>query len=99
MYPLFLYAARLYEYPFEFDGEQFILSFWHKPTIANYWHFQLFTRDSKGRQLPREPQKGERETSAEKKRLRHIATSVLEYLISEAICLKPEAKKFSWNQG
>jgi hypothetical protein len=97
-YPLFLCAAKLYEYPFVFNDEQFILSFWHKPTIVNYWHFQLFTCDSKGQHLPREPNRGEKETIAEKNRLRHIAVSVLEYLISEAICSKAEAKRFHWKQ-
>jgi hypothetical protein len=93
-FPLFLSAARLYEIPFEFEDELFLLSFWHKPTVVNYWHFQLFTRDSEGRHLPRKPKPGEKETGAETKRFRRLAILILEYVISKSICLKSEARKF-----
>jgi hypothetical protein len=93
-FPLFLSAAKLYEVPFEFEDELFLLSFWHKPTVVNYWHFQLFTRDSKGLHLPREPKPEEKETRAETKRLRRLAVLILEYVISESICLKSETRKF-----
>jgi hypothetical protein len=76
----------------------FFLSFWHKPSIANYWHFQLFTRDSNGVHLPREPRPGERETKAERNRLRRLAVLVLEYIISKAICPKSEVKKFQHHE-
>lgn len=93
-YPLFLSAKKLYKHSFSFEDENFCLSFWHRPTIANYWHFQLFTYDSNGQYLPREPKPGEKETKTEEKKLRRLATVVLEYLISESICLQSEAKKF-----
>jgi len=94
--PLFFKAEKLFEYPFSFENEFFYLSFWHKPTIVNYWHFQLFTRDSNGVHLPREPLPGEKESKAESKRLRHLAIAVLEYIISKSICLVSETKKFSF---
>jgi hypothetical protein len=93
-YPLFLCAQKLYEHSFLFENETYYLSFWHKPTIANYWHFQLFTCDSKKQHLPREPKSGKKETRSEERKLKRLATTVLEYLISEAICLNSDAKKF-----
>ena len=95
-HPLFLQAKKLYERPFSFEGEMFYLSFWHKPTIVNYWHFQLFTRDSNGEHLPRDQKPGEKETKAEGRKLRRLATTILEYLISESICSFSETRKFYW---
>ena len=91
-YPLFLSAKKLYNHSFLFEGENFYFSFSHKPTIANYWHFQLFTCDSNGLLLPREPKPNE--TRTEEKKLKRLAIILLEYLISESICLQSEVKKF-----
>jgi hypothetical protein len=77
-----------------FEGENYCLSFWHKPTIANYWHFQLFSCDSNGQHLPREPKPGEKESRTEEKKLRRLAIMILEYLISESICPISKVKKF-----
>jgi hypothetical protein len=93
-HPLFLCAKKLYEHPIIFENENFCLSFWHKPTIVNYWHFQLFTTDSSGEHLPREPKQGERETKTEERKLKRLAATVLEYLITESICLASEVTKF-----
>lgn len=93
-HPLFLRAQNLYKHSFIFGSEKFYLSFGHKPTIANYWHFQLFTHDSNGQHLPREPKPGEKETKPEEKKLKRLAIMVLEYLISESICQSHEVKKF-----
>ena len=93
-YPLFLKAQKLYEYPFSYEGEQFFLSFWHRPTIANYWHFQLYTKDCEGNHLPREPKPGDKETLQQKRNLKRIATIVFEYLVSEAICYNSEVQKY-----
>jgi hypothetical protein len=94
IYPLFLRAQKLYEHPFKYEGEQFFLSFWHRPTIANYWHFQLYTRDHEGNHLPRNPKPGEKETSQQKRNLKRIARIVFEYLISETICYTFEVQKY-----
>jgi len=93
-YPLFFSAGKLYKHSFLIEGENFFCSFWHKPTIANYWHFQLFTYDSNGQHLPREPKPEKKETKIEEKKLKHIATIILEYLISESICSQSETQKF-----
>jgi hypothetical protein len=93
-YPLYFYAKKLYEQPILFENDIYCLSFWHKPTISNYWHFQLFTRDSNGQHLPREPKPEEKENKTEEKKLRRLAIMVLEYLISEAICSISEVQKF-----
>ena len=93
-HPLFLCAKKLYEHPIIFENENFYLSFWHKPTIVNYWHFQLFTKDSSGEHLPREPKQGERETKTEERKLKRLAATVLEYLITESICPASEVTKF-----
>jgi hypothetical protein len=93
-HPLFLRAQKLYEHSFRYEGERFFLSFWHRPTIANYWHFQLYTRDIEGNHLPRDPKPGEKESSQQKKNLKRIAAMVFEYLVSEAICYAFEARKY-----
>jgi hypothetical protein len=95
-YPLFLNAKKLYRHPFSFEEENYCLSFWHKPTITNYWHFQLFTCDSNGQHLPREPKPKEKETKAEERKLRRIAIIVLEYLISESLCSSSGVHKFQY---
>jgi hypothetical protein len=96
-YPLFLRARKLYKYSFLFEEENYFLSFWHKPTIANYWHFQLFTYDNEGRCLPREPKPDEKETKAEERKLRRLAIIVLEYLISESLCASSGVYKFKYD--
>lgn len=91
-YPLFLCAQKLYEYPIIFENEKFCLSFLHKPTIVNYWHFQLFTEDSNGEHLPRE-------SKPEDKKLKRLAVIVLEYLITESISPASEVKKFQYDNS
>ena len=93
-FPLFLRASTIYEKHINFENENYYLSFWHKPTIANYWHFQLFTHDSDGQHLPREPKPGEKESRTEEKKLKRLAVIVLEYIISQAICSEKEAIKY-----
>jgi hypothetical protein len=93
-YPLFLGAKKLYKHPIFFGEESYYLSFWHKPTIANYWHFQLFTCDNSGQHLPREPKSGEKETKTEGKRLRRLAIIVLEHLITKSLCSSSDIHKF-----
>ncbi|MDR0287657.1 MAG: hypothetical protein LBI03_08160 [Clostridiales bacterium] len=98
-FPLFLDAKKLYKHTFLFEDENYCLSFWHRPTIVNYWHFQLFSCDCSGRHLPREPKPGEKETKTEERKLRRLAISVLEYLISESICSSSKAQKFQCDNG
>ena len=93
-YSLYLRASKMYEQHIVFENENYYLSFWHKPTITNYWHFQLFTCDSSRKHLPREPKPGEKETKAEEKKLKRLAIVVLEYIISESICTNTEVTKF-----
>ncbi|GHV94192.1 hypothetical protein AGMMS50293_05120 [Spirochaetia bacterium] len=93
-YPLFLNASKVFNYSFKYNKEQFFLSFWHQPTIVNYWHFQLFTSDSEGNHLPRNPKFDEKETKEQERKLKRIAIVVFEYLLSEAICYFSEVQKF-----
>jgi hypothetical protein len=94
VYPLYFMAQKLFERTFKYNNEIFLVSFEHKPIIANYWHFQLFTQDSNGSRLPREPKPGEKETLSQDKKLKKIATAVFEYLLSKAICYPQEAEKY-----
>jgi hypothetical protein len=96
-YPLFFDASKVYNYGFKYNNEQFYLSFQHKPTIVNYWHFQIYTCDDKGNQLPREADSEKKESKSESKKLRHIALTVFEYILSEAICAFHEVKKYQNN--
>jgi hypothetical protein len=85
MFPLFLSTTKLYEQPVDFSGEKFVSSFLHKPTIANYWHFQLFTKDDEGKVIPRDK---------DSPRLKRLAKHVLENIIIPAICLETTIKRF-----
>jgi hypothetical protein len=78
-YPLFLAAAKLDRQEIDFNGEMHILSFSHKPTRVNYWHFELWVNDSAGNRIPRD------KSSAHTK---YLAKSILEYIIAEAVLFK-----------
>jgi hypothetical protein len=47
-YPLFLAAAQLDNQQIDYNSEALTLSFTHKPTCANYWHFELWVKDGNG---------------------------------------------------
>jgi hypothetical protein len=85
MFPLFLSTTKLYAQPINFSGEKFMSSFLHKPTRINYWHFQLFTRDDKGKVIPRDK---------DRSRLKHLAKHILENIVIPAICPKTAIKRF-----
>jgi hypothetical protein len=86
MFPLYLKARTLYNRSINYNEEQFILSFSHRPTRANYWHFQLWTKNEKtGEYIPRE-----------KKRLKNLAKHILEQYIINAICPQSETIKFKF---
>jgi len=84
-YPLFLRVEKLDKQEIDFNGEPYLLAFSHKPSRANYWHFQLWTRDSVGRCIPRDKSGA---------RMKHLARSILEYIVAEAICAKDEVRRF-----
>ena len=84
-YPLFLAAAKLDRQEIDFNGGMHILSFSHKPTRINYWHFELWVRDGAGNRIPRD------KSSAHTK---YLAKSILEYIIAEAVLLKASVKIF-----
>ncbi|MHC6202770.1 hypothetical protein ACYULU_06210 [Breznakiellaceae bacterium SP9] len=91
-FPLFLTVAELYNQSIDFNGKQYLLSFSHKPTCANYWHFQLWTQDtSTGKYIPRELTGL---SSAEKKHIENLAKHILIKHITKAICPKSDAKPF-----
>jgi hypothetical protein len=73
--PLFLAARKLDRQSIDFNGEGHLLSFSHKPTRVNYWHFELWIKDSTGERIPRD--KGNAHT-------RYLARSILEYIVAEA---------------
>ena len=74
-FPLFLAAKKLDRQEIDFNGETHILSFSHKPTRINYWHFELWVKDSTGNRIPRD------KSNAHTK---YLAKSILEYIISRA---------------
>lgn len=78
-YPLFLAAEKLNMQEVDFNGETHIISFSHKPTRVNYWHFELWVKDNAGDRIPRD--KSNTHT-------KYLAKSILEYIIAEAIINK-----------
>ena len=56
-----------------------ILSFSHKPTRVNYWHFELWVIDNAGNRIPRNKSNAH---------IKYLAKSILEYIITEAVLLK-----------
>jgi hypothetical protein len=84
-WPLFLAAKKLDRQLINFNGEEYVLSFSHKPTRVNYWHFELWVKDRAGARIPR----GKRNAHT-----RYLAKSLLEYIIAEAVISKAEARPF-----
>ena len=84
-YPLFLAASKLNRQEIEYNGETHILSFSHKPTCVNYWHFELWVKDSTGNRIPRDKSST---------RIKYLAKSILEYIIAEAVVFKNSVKPF-----
>ena len=85
VWPLFLAAAKLNWQEIEFNGELYILSFSHKPTRVNYWHFELWVRDDAGNRIPRD------RSNAHTK---YLAKSILEYTLAEAVISKTVVNLF-----
>ncbi|GHS84707.1 hypothetical protein FACS1894103_5590 [Campylobacterota bacterium] len=77
-FPLFLYANKLFEQSVIYSGTanapatQYKLSFVHRPTSVNYWHFELSIKDAAGNAV-----------EAGKKAL---AKSALKNVVFKAIC-------------
>ncbi|GHU46897.1 hypothetical protein FACS1894200_01400 [Spirochaetia bacterium] len=86
-WPLFLAAQKLDRQTIDFNGEEHLLSFAHKPTRANYWHFELWMKDSDGERIPRN------KSNAHTK---YLAKSILEYIVAEVIVYKPDVQLFTW---
>jgi len=84
-YLLFLSAIKLNHQEIDFNGEIHILSFTHKPTRVNYWHFELLILDSTGNRIPRD------KSNAHTK---YLAKSILEYIIAEAVIFKSSVIPF-----
>ena len=84
-YPLFLAAAKLNRQEIDFNGATYILSFSHKPTRVNYWHFELWVKDSAGKFIPRD------KSSAHTK---YLAKSILEYIVAEAVIFRDSVNLF-----
>jgi hypothetical protein len=85
VWPLFLGAKKLDRQVIDFNGEEHLLSFSHKPTRVNYWHFELWVKDSSGTHIPRD--KSNTHT-------RYLAKSLLEYIVAEAVISKVDAMPF-----
>jgi hypothetical protein len=75
-YPCFLAVSKLNMQEIDFNGEKHILSFSHKPTRINYWHFELWVMDSEGNRIPRD------KSNAHTK---YLAKSILEYIVCETV--------------
>ena len=85
-FPLYLAAAKLDRQEVDFNGKTHILSFSHKPTRVNYWHFELWVKDETGNRIPRD------KSNAHTK---YLAKSLLEYIISEAVLSKASVNTFN----
>jgi len=84
-FPLYISAIKLDWQEVNFNGETYILSFSHKPTRVNYWHFELWVKDNSGNRIPKD--KSNTHT-------KYLAKSILEYIISEAVLFKDSVKAF-----
>jgi len=84
-FPLYLTTVKLDRQEIDFNGETHIFSFSHKPTRVNYWHFELWVKDSTGNRIPRD------KSNAHTK---YLAKSILEYIISEAVLIKTSVNVF-----
>ena len=84
-WPLFLAAAKLDRQEIDFNGELYILSFSHKPTRVNFWHFELWVKDDAGNRIPRD------RSNAHTK---YLAKSILEYIIAEAVISNTDVNLF-----
>jgi len=84
-FPLYLAAIKLDRQEIDYNGETHILSFSHKPTRVNYWHFELWVKDSSRNRIPKD------KSNAHTK---YLAKSILEYIISEAVLLKTQVNVF-----
>ena len=84
-YPLFLAASKLNNQEIDFNGDLHILSFSHKPTRKNFWHFEIWVKDSMRNRIPRD------KCNAHTK---YLAKSILEYIISEAVILKSSVNPY-----
>jgi hypothetical protein len=94
-YPLFLAASKLDCQEIDYNEETHTLSFSHRPTRVNYWHFELWIKDSAGNRIPRD--KSNVHT-------KYLAKSILEYIAAEAINSKADFKPFKrsdfdWKAG
>jgi hypothetical protein len=85
VWPLFLAAKKLDRQIIDFNGEEHLLSFSHRPTRVNYWHFELWVKDSAGARIPRDKSNAH---------TRYLAKSLLEYIIAEAVVSKAETMPF-----
>jgi hypothetical protein len=84
-YPLFFAASKLDHQEIEYNGEAHTLSFSHRPTRVNYWHFELWVKDSSGNRIPRD------KSNAHTK---YLAKVILEYIVVEAVSSKADAIPF-----
>jgi len=84
-FPLYLAAIKLDLQEIDFNGETHILSFSHKPTRVNYWHFELWVKDGAGNHIPRDKSNAH---------IKYLAKSILEYIITEAVLLKTSVNSF-----
>jgi hypothetical protein len=91
-YPLYLMIEKLYQQQIcllNTQGKEvhnYMLSFSHKPLRANYWHFQLYTKDTDtGLCISR---------NKTNSRIKHLAKHILEQYVVRAICQKTEVTKF-----
>jgi hypothetical protein len=87
-FPLYLSAEKLHKKPVDFNDKLLFFSFSHKPTRANYWHFQFYTKDSEGNCIPRDKSN---------RHLKRLAKHILEQYVMKAICPKSEVKKFHFH--
>jgi hypothetical protein len=84
-YPLFFAASKLDCQEIDYNGKTHTLSFSHRPTRVNYWHFELWIKDNAGNRIPRD------KSNAHTK---YLAKAILEYIIVEAVSYKTDIKPF-----
>lgn len=94
-FPVFLSAGALYDYKCTIDGDEtretvvVQSSYEHRPTIVNYWHFQLFSVENNKR-LSRD---------LNSRKAKRIAKSLLETILKKAMLSKDKVSEYHRQAG
>lgn len=102
-FPLYLKCSTMFNRnKLEFEGHSYELSYEHKPNLANYWHFQIYSTECNNR-IVRDLNKYKNEKSSDGTSLEKLYKRYSKHLLSiiarESICFdKSELKKYKFTK-